>query len=514
MKLRAICRISLSALILVGCLSAHAVRADVRLERIATGLTSPTFVTQAPGDNNSLYVLQRNFTVLKYDLATRTSSTVLNLSGSRFTQTGDSGAVGLAFSPDFATDHLFYLSSNSGLSGQLGVDRVEEYSLTGPTATLNRTILQYSSNTNDNNHTVDWIGFDPTASGIARHYLYITTGDGGPQANIAGYQNRSQDLNQIYGKMLRVDVSGGDSYGADPNKNFLIPTDNPIPASGGAVTGLGEVFASGFRNPFRASFDRSNGDIYVGDVGFNTREEINFIKAGSITTTVPDFGWAKREGTIATPDAIAGISGVQGTSINPIIERDHTATGQHSITGGYVYRGPITSLQTVGNQVNYFFGDEVTGHIYSSTFDNSTDPSTFNGTNGVVTDLTTTLSKTTAPSSMIDPKVSTYIPGATGFGLQNLVSFGEDNQGNLLVVDFGQGISGRGEVFTLATIPGDINGDGHINAADIPAMMNVMADGTGTSMSLMTTDVNRDGVFNGEDLQSLEKLLEDWSWHN
>src|SRR5262245_32253685 len=111
MKLRANSRISLSALVVLGFLSPRLARADVRLERIATGLTSPTFVTQAPGDNNSLYIVQRNFTVVKYDLTTRASSTILNLSGSRFTQTGDAGAVGLAFSPDFATDHLFYLSS-------------------------------------------------------------------------------------------------------------------------------------------------------------------------------------------------------------------------------------------------------------------------------------------------------------------------------------------------------------------------------------------------------------------
>ncbi|HEY2761550.1 MAG TPA: PQQ-dependent sugar dehydrogenase, partial [Pirellulales bacterium] len=370
--------------------------AEIRLERVATGLNSPTFVTQAPGDPSSLYIVQRNFQVLKYNLATRISTTVLDLSSSRFTSTGDAGAVGLAFSPDFATDHKFYLSSNSGVFNQLGVDRVEEYTLTGNSASLSRTILQYSSNTTDNNHTVDWIGFDPHATGAARDYLYITTGDGGPQANIAGYQNRSQDLTQIYGKLLRVDVSGGDDYAGDSNKNFAIPTDNPIPASGGAATGLGEIYASGFRNPFRASFDRNTGDMYIGDVGFNTKEEINFIKAGSVVGGAPpDFGWAKREGTVATPDAIAGISGAQGSSLNPIIERDHTATGQRSISGGYVYRGPITSLQTSGSQVNYFFGDEVTGHIYLSTFDNSTAPGSFNGTNGVVTDLTNSLNKLT-----------------------------------------------------------------------------------------------------------------------
>src|SRR5262249_35415874 len=161
-----------------------------------------------------------------------------------------------------------YLSSNSAAAGQIGTDRVEEYTVTSGVPALTRTILQYSSNTNSNSHAVDWVGFDPTATGPARNYLYITTGDGGPQIKVAGYVNKAQDLNQIYGKMLRVDVSGGDSYPADSLKNFAIPASNPIPASGGSVTGLGEVYASGFRNPYRMSFNRTNGDIYVGDVGF------------------------------------------------------------------------------------------------------------------------------------------------------------------------------------------------------------------------------------------------------
>jgi hypothetical protein len=249
--------------------------------------------------------------------------------------------------------------------------------------------------------------------------------------------------------------------------------------------------------------------MYIGDVGFNTKEEINFIKAGSVVGGAPpDFGWAKREGTVATPDAIAGISGAQGSSLNPIIERDHTATGQRSISGGYVYRGPITSLQTSGSQVNYFFGDEVTGHIYLSTFDNSTAPGSFNGTNGVVTDLTNSLNKLTTPSSLLDPTNPSYGPSQIGtFGIQHLVSFGEDAAGNEYVVDFGNS-AGSGEIFEIAKTPGDINGDGHINAADIGAMMSALADPSiASSLSLMDTDVNRDNVFNNADLQALLTYL-------
>src|SRR5207244_812617 len=137
-------------------------------------------------------------------------------------------------------------------------------------------------------------------------------GDGGTLPEQAGFVNNSQDLSKLYGKILRVDITDGlDAYPSDPKKNFGIPPGNPF-ASDGDPNTLDEIYASGFREPFRGSYDRLTGDFYVGDVGNNTKEELDFIKAG---TWGKDYGWARREGTIQAPDSFGG---PQGTSVNPI----------------------------------------------------------------------------------------------------------------------------------------------------------------------------------------------------
>src|SRR5262249_3475867 len=264
--------------------------------------------------------------VLKYDIATRTKTTILDLSSRPEGGTGsDLGAITIAFHPGFNDPtssgyQKFYLSTiNDGGSSanNATTNRVEEYSVAaGGQATLSRTILQYS-NTRPY-HTIDWIGFDPTATGAARNYLWMSEGDGGPQIMSgtsvnASYVPRSQNLNELFGKILRVDLTG-DAYPADSLKNYAIPAENPISAwntahPGSPISGLGEVVASGFRNPWRVSFDRLTGDMYIGDVGSQTNtpiasannfvsmEEINFLKAGSLSPGVPpDFGFSKREG--------------------------------------------------------------------------------------------------------------------------------------------------------------------------------------------------------------------------
>ncbi len=169
-----------------------------RIERIASGLNQPTYVTQAPNDPaNILYYTERTLNanpgfgasnvmgrVWRYDVDTRTKTQVLDLSTRSVTN--DTGLQTIAFHPDFNTPATagfgkMYLSSAQ--SGGTALNRVEEYTvnLAGPNptyaATLNRLLLQYQNNT-QNNHTVDWIGFDPTATGDARNYLYISTGDG------------------------------------------------------------------------------------------------------------------------------------------------------------------------------------------------------------------------------------------------------------------------------------------------------------------------------------------------
>jgi hypothetical protein len=249
-----------------------------------------------------------------------------------------------------------------------------------------------------------------------------------------------------------VDISGGDAYPADAGKNFDIPPSNPIPTynaanPGSPIPGLGEVFLTGLRNGYRVSFDRATGDIYFGDVGENTWEEISFMKAGSNDAGPPlDFGWPKFEGIQGGANRTNTFTGVIST--HPIRVYSHSI-GQCAI-GGYVYRGPIPELQG-----RYFFSDFVARRIWMLQFDRDTNPQTFGGTNGTLTEITSTweslVSDSTVPAYAGDSSLSGVA------GLDHIVSFGEDNQGNLYLVDFsygtgfdtGQYRANGGEIFML-----------------------------------------------------------------
>lgn len=490
------------------------------MERIASGLNQPTYVTQAPGDpSNILYFTERTSNTIggfgvinqmgkvwRYDVDTRLKSLVLDLSSRQVTN--DTGLHTIAFPPDFDTPgqpgyQKMYLSLSE--RGATARNKVEEYTIEmGGTATFSRMILQYDNNS-QNNHTVNWIGFDPTASGDDRNYLYISVGDGSFGNNYNSGTSPtgrpSQNPSDVQGKILRVDVAGGDDYPADPLKNFAIPATNPIPTynaanpstplmglvgsirGGGVPTpapALGEVWVTGVRNGYRASFDRATGDFYFGDVGEVSREEIDFIKAGTNENGPPiDFGWPQREGMNPS-----GISGAPTTLVNPFtgvtslapLQEYARSVGQAAI-GGYVYRGPIEELQG-----KYFFADYVrTGKTWMLEFDRDTPVNEFAGDNGTLTEMTALWQ-----SLVVDLEDPSYLPSSsidTLAGLDHIVSFGEDNAGNLYIVDFGnrtppqdnfQGQyphAGLGEIFRLTPLPlpGDFNGDDKVDGQDFLA---------------------------------------------
>jgi hypothetical protein len=403
-------------------------------------------------------------------------------------------------------------------------------------------ILQYNNINTQQNHTVDWVGFDPLAASLPvgspeRNYLYITTGDGdlGGSAQTRPEQKANSDL----GKVLRVDVdvaNHGDAYPTDANKNFAIPSTNPIPLwnanhsanqqldgthltyTGGSPTSanytpaLGEIYFTGTRNTFRMSIDRQTGDYWMGDVGENTREEVNFLKAGTYDGSQPpvDFGYSQREGTTATNSALAvanssgattvqwnlsGGGNVVVNSTNPVREGDHSTTNtsdhpsapRSSYIGGYVYRGPIAELQG-----KYFYSDFVNSNVFElSNFDRNTSLASYSGTNfnqDPTTHLAALGTRSTVASADInslwnsliyDPTDPTYTSAlGSAFGIGRVVSFGEDNSGNLYVVDMGgtRGDSsftgdypnaGKGQIFELVpSLPGDYNDDGIVDAAD------------------------------------------------
>lgn len=529
------------------CITTSTFALDYAIERIASGLAQPTYMTQAPGDPSNIIYYSTRITaptgtgggfgtinqmgsIWRYDTTTRTSTQIMNLSYRQLT--GDEGLESFAFSPDFnipgapGYQKLYVVSSTYNGGTVSPIERVEEYTANGPNGTVpvdasghpivSRTILQYTNVNSQPNHTVDWVGFDPTAASLpvgspARNYMFITTGDG--DIGGAAQTRPEQKANDDRGKVLRVNVdpTAPDAYPSDPNKNFAIPATNPIPlwnaahpnqqlasttlnytTSPTSVTygsALPEIYLTGTRNTYRMSIDSATGDIWMGDVGENSREEINFLKAGTYNGTQPpiDFGYASREGTIATNAGLA-VSGSSGAttlqwnlsdgssmtinSTNPVEEGTHNA-GRSAYIGGYVYRGPIASLQG-----DYFYADFVNSNEFQvSNFNRNIPLSSYSGTNfnlnasgvaqlGTVTAVGTASASSLWNSIIFDPTDPTYTAANDGaqFGIGRVVSFGQDNSGNLYVIDmggnrgdnsFGQDYpnAGTGEIFELVPVP-------------------------------------------------------------
>jgi glucose/arabinose dehydrogenase len=456
--------------------------ADYHLQRITPILNQPTFVTQAPGDpTNILYYTTRITTtnagfstansmgkVWRYNVNTRTSVEVLNFTNRSVFE--DTGLQTIAFHPQFneiGSSNYGKMYTSTSQQGSVARNRVEEFLLLNMNGTFKtpaqvaataRLILRYD-NQRFNNHTINWIGFDPTATGAAVNYLYISTGDGAfGNPYDAGIGRPSQNTNDLKGKFLCVDISGGDFYPADTNRNYAIPPTNPFlefPQTR-PWAALPEIFLTGIRNAYRASFDRANGDLYWGDVGEGAWEEVNFLKAGSnLTAPANDFGWPQWEGVHESNISGAPHTGTNpftlAVSIRPIREYPQT---EGAVIGGHVYRGPIAELQG-----KYFYADFVLSKIWMLDFNRDTLVGNFNGANGTLTDVTALWN-----SRIYDPTNSAYA-GDTNLttlnGLDHIVSFGEDNEGNLYLVDFGYGtgFSGqytvnRGEIFKL--VPGPL----------------------------------------------------------
>jgi len=423
-------------------------------QTVATGLSLPTDVAFAPGQTDRVYVTELFAEgtgvnvgrtvgrVSTIDLATNTRTTFLE--ESRISLGPEGGVHSIVFHPDFETNNKFYLSwiiHNPDFSGGLNPgSRVDEYEVVGGVPEFQRVILEEQMLIRSPFHGVADLSFDPTATGAARDYLYISTGDGGFQANSPDFPNVSQDLSSPFGKILRVGVGGTDDLPGDPSRSYSIPADNPY--NDGDASTDGAVWLSGLRNPWKFSFDRDTGDLYIGDVGYNNREELNFVAAGESGI---DFGWGQREGTIATPDANSGtvhqwFTGEKGDSRDPFFEGDHNSNNgslHSSIVGGFVYRGPIAELQG-----KYFFADTRTDKLFTLDFDPNTDPALFDGQ-----DFTNFDFENITEEALADLGLTTF----EGFGggiPDALVSFGEDASGNLYIANIS-----RGEIYAIVAVP-------------------------------------------------------------
>jgi len=325
-------------------------------------LTQPTFLTYAPDGSNRIFVLERAGTIRVFDNDPNASSfsTFLDLSAIVDSQTfGEMGLLGLAFDPNFPTNHYFYLNyTQSGTPCAAGTGictKIMRYSV--PAATPNTAdpnsgfeLLEYAQP--DVNHKGGMLAFTPDG------YLWIAAGDGGGAGDPSG---NGQNTQVLLGKLLRIDPSG-DDFPADPKRNYRIPKSNPYASGTG---GAPEVWAYGLRNPWRFSFDRGTGDLYIGDVGQDLYEEVDYEPAAALVPpTRPaggyNFGWNICEGF----HDYAGNCAASNTT-KPVIEYAHTPpsgqTGGSTVIGGYVYRG--SSLPGLFGA--YVYGDYIDGNIWT-----------------------------------------------------------------------------------------------------------------------------------------------------
>lgn len=380
-------------------IAASNAQAQITFQRILSGLSSPVDVTYAPGDADRLFIVLQGGQIRIYDLTTNTLKPTPFITVPLVQSGGERGLLGLAFHPDYQTNGYFYVNFTDNSSGDTRVTRFTR--TTDDIADASSALKLLEVHQPFSNHNAGWIGFGPDG------YLYVTMGDGGSGGDPG---NRAQTItNQLLGKMLRIDVDG-DDFPSDPEKNYAIPADNPFVGA----TGDDEIFMYGLRNPWRSSFDRETGDLWIADVGQNAIEEITFRPADA--PGGQNYGWRLREGTNGSQP--------NGGSIDPIYQYNQGggANNGFSITGGYVYRGPILGLQG-----SYFFADYVIGRVRSIHFDGTTSEEDFDGSN--------------FHSFVNWSTQTTYVGGGT---INNPSSFGEDLEGNLYCCD----LSG-GEVFRL-----------------------------------------------------------------
>lgn len=302
------------------------------LDTIASGFDRPVFLTAPPNDTTRLFIVEQSGLIRIIRNDSTLVPAFLDLSDS-LSNGGEQGLLGLAFDPDYASNGRFYVSytrsnGNSVLARYLVSSGNPDVADPGTGQTL-LTVPQPFSN-----HNGGGIAFGPD------RYLYFGLGDGGSGGDPQGYGQRRDDL---LGSFLRLDVSGGGAY--------AIPATNPY---AGSTAFRQELWNYGLRNPWRWSFDRQTGDLYIGDVGQGDWEEISVQPAGSIGGE--NYGWNTMEGTHCySPGSGCSTTGL----VPPVLDYGH---GQGcSVTGGYVYRGSaIPSLQG-----HYLYADYCSGWVRS-----------------------------------------------------------------------------------------------------------------------------------------------------
>lgn len=364
----------------------------LQLIPFATGLSAPVKLANA-GDDRLFVVEQGGIIRIVQPDGTVVATPFLNIT-SRVLSGGERGLLGLAFEP--GNPAIFYVNytRKSTNNQQNGDTIVARYRVTGNNPNVadpNSEEIILTVDQPYENHNAGDLAFGPDG------HLYIPLGDGGSGGDP---ENRAQNLNELLGKLLRINVTGVATY--------TIPADNPYANDNNPRT-RAEIWALGFRNPWRFSFDRQTNDIYLADVGQGTYEEIDFQPAAS--TGKENYGWDCREG--AHPydtNQQSPLCNANSNYADPIFEYTHS--DGCSVTGGYVYRG-ATYPALNGH---YFLADYCSGKFWS----------------------------------LIRNGQGQWAPTPHGKLMDNPSSFGEDNNGELYVASLSNGTIYR--VTTTSTV--------------------------------------------------------------
>ncbi len=298
----------------------------VGIRQVASGFDQPLFITYANDNSNRLFVVEKGGKIKFLD-----GQIFLDITNRVGSSGSEQGLLGLAFHPNYRVNRRFFVDYTD-LNGNTVVAEFRALD-NGRRADPNSEKVILRQEQPAANHNGGMLAFGPDG------YLYIALGDGGGANDTYG---NGQNLNTLLAKILRIDVDRGDPYS--------IPKDNPFVGRDNARP---ETWAWGLRNPWRFSFDRQTGDLYIADVGQNHWEEINYQRAGS--KGGQNYGWPIMEGNHCLSSDQCNQEGLT----LPVAEYSHELGC--SVTGGYVYRGKrFPALRG-----KYFFGDYCTGRIWS-----------------------------------------------------------------------------------------------------------------------------------------------------
>ena len=352
---------------------------SLSLQSISTSLRSPVFMTAPANDISHLFLVEQGGQIRIFDVTTNSllADPFLNVS-SLLSTGGERGLLGMTFDPQYATNRQFYVFYTN-TTGDIVIARYLR-NATDPNLAdaSSATPLLTVAHPNFSNHNGGMLAFGPDGC------LYAGIGDGGDSGDP---NNNGQNLASLLGKLLRLDPSTGAAC-----SNVII---NPFILIGGAP----QIWSLGLRNPWRFSFDRQTGDLYIGDVGEGAREEIDVAIAPNAGRQT-NYGWRLMEGFLCFNPSMNCNSG--GLTL-PVLDYPHLS-GACAITGGYVYRGSVTDLRGT-----YFYADFCAGFVKSLRY-----------LNGQPTEQTEW------------PALSP--PGAL------VTSFGEDAMGELYVMTQGGGL--------------------------------------------------------------------------